>query len=152
MKKLLVLGAVSCVAGIVTATAGGCSSETPASSPNEAGATDVRHERSALDSGPEEDAGLCPLQDTLTAADLEAQKGYKPGKSQPSKCTAAEITQFDKNLDDPEIKTWKAVETGLSAECAACIVTSTAEDTWGPVVYTEEFLETKLAVERGVSV
>ena len=56
-KKVLVLGAVTCVAGIVTAA--GCSSSETVTTTTDA-SSDVTSERKPLDSGPEEDAGQCP--------------------------------------------------------------------------------------------
>lgn len=138
-KKVLVLSAVTCVAGIVMATAAGCSSETVSSTTTPPDATtDVRNERQPIDSGPEEDAGQCPLNEALTADDLLQKPGYKPGKATPGSCTTAELAQFEKNLDDTNIKTWKDLGQDLGTTCADCIITSTAKDNWGPVVYTEE--------------
>lgn len=138
-KKVLVLSAVTCVAGIVTATAAGCSSSdtsSPSATPD--ASQDVRSERPRVDAEPEEDAGQCPLNEALTADDLLAKPGYKPGKAQPGACTTTELAQFEKNLDDTNIKTWKDLGNQLGTTCADCIITSTAKDNWGPVVYTEE--------------
>lgn len=137
-KKVLVLSAVTCVAGIVTATAAGCSSSESSPSTTPDATADVRSERQPVDTGPDEDAGQCPLNEALTADDLLAKPGYKPGKAAPGACTSAELTQFEKNLDDTTIQTWKDLGKDLGTTCADCIITSTAADNWGPVVYTEE--------------
>jgi hypothetical protein len=138
-KKVLVLGAVTCVAGIVTMAAAGCSSSdsSPGTGTPDATADVVKADR-VVPEASDEDAGQCPLPVTDTAADYEKTPGFKPGLAQVGKCTNTEITTFEKNLDDTTIKTWKDLEKDLSADCAACVITSTAAANWGPIVYTEE--------------
>jgi hypothetical protein len=140
-KKVLVLGAVSCVAGIVTATAVGCSSETPSTAAPDA-SQDVRSERIPVEAG-EEDAATCLVDPEATPADFEQSPGYKPGKAQNGSCTTTELSQFETNLDDTNIKTWKDLGTDIGQTCADCIITSKEAANWGPVVYTDD------AGERG---
>ena len=141
-KKVLVLGAVSCVAGIVTATAVGCSSETVVTNPAPDASQDVRAERAPVEAAPE-DAATCLVDPQATAADFEQSPGYKPGAKTADACTTTELSQFEKNLDDTNIKTWKELGNDIGTQCAACIITSKENATWGPVVYTDD------AGERG---
>jgi len=136
-KKVLLLGAVSCVAGIVMAA--GCSSSETVNNPAPDAASDAvsKADRVIPEAG-EDDAGNCPINEPLSAADLEKDPGYKAGKSQPGACSTTDLAQFEKNLDDTTIKTWKDLEKDLTPGCAACIITSTAATNWGPVVYFEE--------------
>jgi hypothetical protein len=140
-KKVLVLSAVTCVAGIVTATASGCSSSETTVTQNTPDATsDVKAaDRTPVppdDSGPTES---CTKQVTVTEASIEADIGtYQPGKIQPNKCSAADITQFEANLKDTNLKEWLDLKTDLSPDCATCIITNTKDANWGPIVVNDE--------------
>jgi hypothetical protein len=137
-KKVLMLGAVSCVAGIVTATAAGCSSSTTETTTNTPDATsDVKSER-VVPEASDDDAGQCPDNVALTPADLDKDPGWKPGAASPGACTADDLTQFATNLKDTNLQTWKDLGTSLSGNCADCIITSTDNANWGPVVYTAD--------------
>lgn len=136
-KKVLVLGAVSCVAGIVTATAAGCSSETVVTNPAPDASQDVRSERQPIEAAPE-DAATCLVDPEATPADFEASPGYKAGAQKSDSCTTTELSQFEKNLDDTNIKTWKELGNQIGTTCAECIITSKEAATWGPVVYTDD--------------
>lgn len=70
----------------------------------------------------------------LTAKDLDQDPGWKPAKDPYAACTNAEIIQFDKNVDDPTIKTWTGLTAGLGATCAECILTEDSLANWGPIV------------------
>lgn len=141
-KKVLVLGAVSCVAGIVTATAAGCSSETVVTNPGTDASQDVRSERAPIEAAAE-DAATCLADPQATPDDFEKSPGYKPGAQKSGSCTTTELSQFEKNLDDTNIKTWKELGNDLGTTCADCIITSKEAASWGPVVYTDD------AGERG---
>jgi hypothetical protein len=141
-KKVLVLGAVSCVAGIVTATAAGCSSSETVTNPPPDASSDVRSERTPIEAG-EEDAATCLVDPEVTPATFEQTPGYKPGAIKPGLCSTTELSQFEKNLDDTNIKTWKDLGNDIGTTCAECIITSKEAATWGPVVYTDD------AGERG---
>lgn len=134
-KKVLVLSAVTCVAGIVTATAAGCTSETVVNNPPDA-SQDVKSERQPVEAG-EEDAATCLVDPQVTPQTFEESPGYKPAAKKSGSCTTTELTKFDANLKDDNIKTWKDLGTDLGATCADCIITSKEAATWGPVVYTD---------------
>lgn len=132
-KKVLVLGAVSCVAGIVTA-AGCSSSETPAAGSPDATSTDARPERTPIESGPEEEAGTCYTPVTLA----EDAKEWKPAQPSPGSCTSTELAKFEANYKDQAITTWKDIGTDLSPACAACLITPISAAKWGFVVYIDD--------------
>jgi hypothetical protein len=134
-KKVLVLGAVSCVAGIVTVSA--CTSETIVSPGAGDASTDVRAERTPIEAG-EEDAATCLVDPQVTPATFEQSPGYKPGAAKNGSCTTTELSTFEKNLDDTTIKTWKELGNDIGQTCAECIITSKEAATWGPVVYTDD--------------
>jgi hypothetical protein len=135
-KKVLVLGAVSCVAGIVTATAVGCTSETINTVTPDA-SVDVRSERVPVEAS-EEDAATCLVDPQVTPQTFEEAPGYKPGKQTSGACTTVELSQFEKNLDDTTIKTWKDLGKDIGTTCADCVITSKEAANWGPVVYTDD--------------
>lgn len=136
-KKLVVAGAITCVTAIVTASAAGCGT-TEATRPAPDASEDVRSERTRSDASEGDDAGACPLDVPLTKDDLLAEPGYKPGKVSAGACTPEELAQFEKNLDDVDVKTWIDLGRDIGQTCADCIVTSSSAPSWGPVVYTEE--------------
>jgi hypothetical protein len=136
-KKVLVLGAVSCVAGIVTASAAGCSSTTETTTNTPDTGVDAKRDVSPLDSG-DDDAGTCLAPDKAPKdpSELDANPGWKPALAPDAKCTSEELTTFEKNLNDQNLKSWKDLGTSLSDACAACIITPDTATNWGPVVYT----------------
>jgi hypothetical protein len=71
----------------------------------------------------------------VTPASLDQDPGWKPAKAPAPACTTSELSQFEKNLSDTNVKTWQDLATDLGATCAACIVTSDAETNYGPIVY-----------------
>jgi hypothetical protein len=87
------------------------------------------------DAGTDASGGTCPTPLTVTPATFDQDPGWKPAKAPAPVCTTIELSQFEKNLDDANIKTWTGLATGLGTTCAACIVTSDAEANYGPVVY-----------------
>lgn len=139
-KKVLVLSAVTCVAGIVTATASGCSSSETTVTQNAPDATsDVKSERAPLPPDDADTPTSCTKQVDVTKASIEADIGpYKPGKVQPGKCTAQDLTQFETNLEDPNLKEWNDLKKDLPADCASCIISNTKDDNWGPIVVNDE--------------
>lgn len=139
-KKVLVLGAVSMVAGIITASASGCSSsETTVSQSGPDATSDVKSERQPIESSTDEDAGSCVKAVTVTEATIEKDIGpYKPGKITPDRCTTQDLSQFEANLKDTNLKEWVDLKKDLPTDCAACIITNTKDDNWGPIVVNDE--------------
>lgn len=130
-KKVLVLGSVACVAGIVTAS--GCTSETGSGTPAPDASQDVRAERTPIEAG-EEDAATCYQDVKLSGEALD----WKPAAPSPGTCTSAELTQFEANYKDNAITTWKDIGQGISEACASCLITPLSAAKWGFVVYVDE--------------
>jgi hypothetical protein len=134
-NKVLVLALVTCVAGIVTAPGCGATETTP----SEVDASpDVASETSAPVDASSEDAGACPADIRLTVEELLDDPGFKPGKLQTSACSAQDLVQFEKNLANPTVKSWKALADDLAPSCADCIITPSESPVWGPIVYLDE--------------
>jgi hypothetical protein len=98
---------------------------------------DVRSERVPVEAS-EEDAATCLVDPEVTPATFEQSPGYKPGAQNSGACTTVDLSQFEKNLDDANIKTWKDLGTDIGTTCADCIITSKEAANWGPVVYTDD--------------
>jgi len=132
------LGAVSCVAGIVTASSGCSSTETTVTA-NDA-ASDAPKDRVVPEAAPDEEAGTCyDATKAPTTASIDKDIGtYKAGAITPGKCTTEDLTQFAANLKDSSLMNWSDLNTKLSADCAACVVTKDSDATWGPIVYYED--------------
>jgi hypothetical protein len=90
---------------------------------------------STADADADAQLSTCPANTPLTVADLDQDPGWKPAKAPSPECTANDITQFEKNFGDPNIKTWTGLGTNLTSSCSACLITADTETSWGPVVH-----------------
>jgi hypothetical protein len=81
-----------------------------------------------------DDAGSCPVDIPLTAADLDKDQGWKPAKAPYAACTSGDLLQLEGNFKNTNIKTYADLGTGLSASCVACVITEDTENNWGPLV------------------
>ena len=81
-------------------------------------------------------SGLCPENVPLTAADLDAEIGWKSATKTPGACSAADLTTLQNNFQSTTINTYLDLGNGLSASCKACAISYDTDADWGPIVAT----------------
>jgi hypothetical protein len=80
--------------------------------------------------------GTCPANVPLTAADLDAEIGWKAAAKKPGSCTTADLTQLQNNFSSSTIASYLDLGTGLSASCKACAISYDTDANWQPIVAT----------------
>jgi hypothetical protein len=142
IRKVMLLGAVTCMSGVVTTMAGvGCSSDpesTPSPDAQSDAPADVRTERAAPEPEEEVDAGACPRIVALTAADLDESRGWKPALAAPGSCDAADLTKLEGNLKDTaNVKTYFDLGNGMSEACVKCAIGKDTDTNWPTIIGLE---------------
>jgi hypothetical protein len=81
---------------------------------------------------------FCPLEDTLTSADLDKEIGWKPAVPAQGSCTETDLLKVASNFKDTSVRTYFDLAKGVSDACHACVVSKDTDATWGPIVGTAE--------------
>jgi hypothetical protein len=82
-------------------------------------------------------AGACPAHEVVSAADLDAESGWRPAVATPGACTAGDLTKLQDNFSDSAITTWIDVGNGLTPSCKACAISYDTAAHWQPIVATQ---------------
>lgn len=136
VRKLMALGAVTFVTGLVTTlTVTGCSGADPGAEPDagDDARADVRPPR-VVEPEPDEDAGACPASVALTAADIDEEIGWKPAAKVTGACSADDLVRLEANFKDAAVTSYFDFGKGLSDTCSACAIAKDTDDKWGPIV------------------
>ena len=83
-----------------------------------------------------DDAGTCPLNERLTAADLDNDPGYASGRAPSTGCTPADLTQIGANTAGT-VSNYLDFVKGISSTCNACAVANRDAPFWAPLVLLE---------------
>lgn len=134
LKKLFALAGVTALTGAVVAvSAAGCSSTTETTETTDSGTTDGgKKEGGGV--GEDEDAGACPANVALTAADLDGEIGWKKAAPSPGACSQGDLTQLEANFKDDGIQSYFDLGKSVSDACKACVFAKDTDETWGPIV------------------
>jgi hypothetical protein len=135
VRKLMALGSVMFVTGLVTTlTISGCSDADPGAEPDagEDARTDVRPPPSEPD--PDDDAGACPASVPLTAADIDEEIGWKPAAKAAGACSAEDLAVLEANFEDTTIESYFDLGKNLTETCRTCAIAKDTDDAWGPIV------------------
>lgn len=73
----------------------------------------------------------------MTAADLDAEIGWKPATKTPGACSAADLTQLQANFQSSSTATYLDLGKNLSASCKACAISYDTATNWQPIVATQ---------------
>jgi hypothetical protein len=86
---------------------------------------------------PNDPAGTCPDNLPITAADLDAEVGWKPARApNKSACTAADIAKIETNSQQAGLQSFFDLGTGIGASCKACAFSRDTDASWAPIVGT----------------
>jgi len=80
------------------------------------------------------DGGACPVEESLSSADLDKAVGWHCPAPKKGACTAAEIDTISKNLDDTNVKSFFDITNGVGDACKACAVSKDTDAKWAPIV------------------
>jgi hypothetical protein len=80
------------------------------------------------------DAGGCPKDISLTSLELDQAVGWKCPAGKKGSCTADEIAAIEKNLEDPNVKSYFDITKDASDACKACAVSKNTDSAWSPIV------------------
>jgi hypothetical protein len=80
------------------------------------------------------DAGGCPKDISLTSLELDQAVGWKCPAGKKGSCTADELAAIEKNIDDPNVKSYFDITKDASDACKACVVSKNTDAAWSPIV------------------
>jgi hypothetical protein len=130
-------GASSSSSGGSSSSSGGSSSSSGGSSSSSGGSSSSSGGSSSSSGGIDGgDPNECPKKVTVTAAQLDIDKGWKPAVQSLGSCTQSDITQLQANFKNPAITGWFDLGVGLSASCNACAISKDTDANWQVVVGT----------------
>jgi hypothetical protein len=72
----------------------------------------------------------------VTAADFDADIGWKSAKKTAGACSAADITQLQANFSNAAITTYLDLGKNVSTSCKACAISYDTDANWQPIVAT----------------
>jgi hypothetical protein len=138
-KRVMLLGAVTCVSGIVTVAGAGCSSDPEVTGGGDSGTdavADVRTERTPPPPPDEEvvDAGQCPRVVDLTVQSLDESRGWKKAVRMPGSCSATDLSTLETNMKDTSVKTYFDLGKNLSDSCVACAIGKDTDEHWPSII------------------
>jgi len=140
VKKLMGMGALTFVTGIVTAlTIGACTSNPdlgPGPTPPGSDAGDSGHVNHPPPPDDADPPDQCPVNQPVTADDLDKQIGWKAATPVQGSCTPTEITKLDANFKDTNVKTYFDLGNGIGDACKACVFSKDTDSKWQMIVGT----------------
>ena len=117
--------------GSTSSSSGGSTSSSGGSTSSSGGSSGI-----VKDAGKDADPDECPINVPLSAADLDAEIGWKSATKTPGACSATDLTQLQNNFNNPAIASYLDLGSGLSASCKACAISLDTAASWGPIVAT----------------
>lgn len=121
-----------------SSSSGGSTSSSGGSTSSSGGSTSSSGGSSGIikDAGKDVDPNACPPNIPLTAADLDAEIGWKAAAPSAGACSTADLTQLQNNFNNPAIASYLDLGNGLSTTCKACAISLDTAGSWGPIVAT----------------